>query len=95
MTELEHGPNIRKPSHLRVRSTLCFSLYYQYIQSRIPAASVASRNARRPVARARATARKVTSTSFLGKTSADRKLESERKKSVIENALSLARSIQI
>ena len=95
VTELEHGPNIRKPSHLRVRSTLCFSLYYQYIQSRIPAASVASRNARRPVARARATARKVTSTSFLGKTSADRKLESERKKSVIENALSLARSIQI
>jgi hypothetical protein len=94
VTELEHGPNIRKPSHLRVpRSTLCFSLYYQYIQSRIPAASVASRNARRPVARARATARKVTSTSFLGKTSADRK--SERKKSVIENALSLARSIQI
>ena len=54
MTELEHGPNIRKPSHLRVRSTLCFSLYYQYIQSRILAASVASRNARRPVPRARA-----------------------------------------
>ena len=50
VTELEHGsdgtrtrsehPKTKSPSC--PRSTLCFSLYYQHIQSRIPAVSVAS-----------------------------------------------------